>query len=167
MSQLILTRRKVWKLGDNINTDVITPSKYLILPLDELKNHVMEPLDPDFHKKVKPGDVIVAGKNFGWGSSREQAPAALKALGISAIVAEGFARIFFRNAISLGLPVLVCEGISKEVNQGDLLDINLETGLLKNLNTGKVFETSQLSTQMLEMIKAGGAIPLLKKRAMS
>lgn len=163
ISQLT-AKGRVWKFGDNIDTDVITPGKYLTLPMDELKHHVMEPIDPEFHKKVKPGDVIVAGRNFGCGSSREQAPAALKALGLSAIIAEGFARIFFRNAISIGLPVMVCKGISEAVKQGDLLEVNVETGRLRNLNTGQTFATKALSKQMTEMLKAGGAILLLKKR---
>ena len=163
MCQLTVKGR-VWKLGDKVNTDVITPGKYLSLPMNELKRHVLEPLVPEFHKKVKPGDVIVAGKNFGCGSSREQAPAALKALGVSAIVAEGFARIFFRNAISLGLAVVVCEGIWEATEEGDLIEINLETGRLTNLRLGQTFATKPLSKQMIEMLKAGGAISLLKKR---
>lgn len=163
MSQLTVKGR-VWKFGDNINTDVITPGKYLSLPIDELKRHVMEPLDSEFCTKVKLGDVIVAGRNFACGSSREQAPAALKALGVSAIIAKGFARIFFRNAISLGLPVMVCEGISEAVEQGDLLEVNIETGRLTNLKLGQTFATKALSKQMIETLKAGGAISLLKKR---
>lgn len=163
MSQLIFKGR-AWRLGDNIDTDVITPGKYLTLPIDELKNHVLEPIDPEFPRRVKPGDIIVAGRNFGCGSSREQAPAALKALGVSVVIAESFARIFFRNAISLGLPVVVCEGVSGTVNNGDLLEVNLEIGEIRNLNTGQTFRTKALSRQMIEILKAGGAIPLLKRR---
>lgn len=166
MSQLIFKGR-VWKFGDNIDTDVITPGKYLILPIDELKNYVLEPIDPEFSRKVKPGDIIVAGRNFGCGSSREQAPAALKALGISVVIAESFARIFFRNAISLGLPVVICEEISKRVSNGDLLEVNLEIGEIRNLNTGQIFKTKTLSRQMIEILKAGGVIPLLKGKLLT
>lgn len=166
MSQLIFKGR-VWKLGDNIDTDVITPGKYLILPMDELKNYVLEPIDPEFSRKVKLGDIIVAGRNFGCGSSREQAPAALKALGISVVIAESFARIFFRNAISLGLPVVICEEISKRVSNGDLLEVNLEIGEIRNLNTGQIFKTKTLSRQMIEILKAGGVIPLLKGKLLA
>jgi 3-isopropylmalate/(R)-2-methylmalate dehydratase small subunit len=163
MSQLVF-RGRVWKLGDNIDTDVITPGKYLILPIDELKKYVLEPIDPEFPRKVKPGDILVAGKNFGCGSSREQAPAALKALGISVVIAESFARIFFRNAVSLGLPVMICDGISEKVKEGEFLEVNLETGEIKNLNTGQTIKTKILSKQMIEILKAGGIIPLLKKK---
>jgi len=163
MLQLVITGR-VWKFGDDMDTDVIAPGKYLALPLDQLKNHAMEPLDPEFHKRVKPGDIMVAGRNFGCGSSREQAPVVLKTLGVSAILAESFARIFFRNAVSIGLPLLPCKGISEAVNQGDLLEVNFETGQAKNLATGCVFVTKPLSSQMVEILKAGGAISLLKKR---
>ena len=163
MSQLVF-RGRVWKLGDNIDTDVITPGKYLILPIDELKKYVLEPIDPEFSRKVKPGDILVAGRNFGCGSSREQAPAALKALGISVVIAESFARIFFRNAISLGLPVMICDGISEKVKEGEFLEVNLEIGEVRNLNTGQIIKTRILSKQMVEILKAGGIIPLLKKK---
>jgi len=163
MSQLIF-RGRVWKLGDNIDTDVITPGKYLILPIDELKKYVLEPIDPEFPRRVKPGDILVAGKNFGCGSSREQAPAALKALGVSVVIAESFARIFFRNAISLGLPVMICDGISEKVKEGEFLEVNLEIGEIRNLNTGQIIKTKILSKQMVEILKAGGIIPLLKKK---
>lgn len=166
MLQLIFKGR-VWKLGDNIDTDVITPGKYLTLPIDELKNYVLEPIAPEFSRRVKPGDIIVAGRNFGCGSSREQAPAALKALGISVVVAGSFARIFFRNAVSLGLPVVICEEASKKARDGDLLEVNLEVGEVKNLSTGEIYKTRTLSKQMIEMLKAGGAIPLLKKKLLT
>lgn len=166
MLQLVF-RGRVWKLSDNIDTDVITPGKYLILPIDELKNYVLEPIDPEFSRKVKPGDIIVAGRNFGCGSSREQAPAALKALGISVVIAESFARIFFRNAISLGLPVVECGEISRKVSNGDLLEVYLEPGEVRNLSTGQTFKTKTLSKQMIEILKAGGAIPLLKNKLLT
>jgi len=119
---------KVWKLGDAIDTDIIIPARYLILPLDEMKHKALEPLRPEFAGKVKKGDVIVAGKNFGCGSSREQAPAVLKQLRISAIVAGSFARIFFRNAINLGIPVVECSEVYDHVEEGDSLEINFSSG---------------------------------------
>jgi 3-isopropylmalate/(R)-2-methylmalate dehydratase small subunit len=160
----IKVRGSVWKLGDNIDTDVITPGKYLSLPMDQLKLHVLEPINPDFAKMVKPGDVIVGGRNFGCGSSREQAPRALKELGIAAIIAESFARIFFRNAINIGLPVLICEGVSRAFDEGDILEADLSTGEVKNVSKGITLRAKPLPPIMLEILSAGGAIELLKKK---
>jgi 3-isopropylmalate/(R)-2-methylmalate dehydratase small subunit len=160
----IKVRGSVWKLGDNIDTDVITPGKYLSLPMDQLKLHVLEPINPGFAKMVKPGDVIVGGRNFGCGSSREQAPRALKELGIAAIIAESFARIFFRNAINIGLPVLICEGVSRAFDEGDILEADLSTGEVKNVSKGITLRAKPLPPIMLEILSAGGAIELLKKK---
>jgi 3-isopropylmalate/(R)-2-methylmalate dehydratase small subunit len=160
-----IIKGRAWKFGDNIDTDTIIPSKYLILPINELKRHVMEPLDPEFYKKLKPGDIIVAGNNFGCGSSREQAPAALKALDVSAIIAESFARIFFRNAISIGLPVFVCKGISKVVKNGDLLEVDIENRLLRIMGSEQTYIIEKPSKQMIEILKAGGIIQWLQKRS--
>jgi len=160
----IRVRGRVWKLGDNIDTDVITPGKYLSLPMDQLKLHVLEPINPDFAKMVKPGDVIVAGRNFGCGSSREQAPRALKEVGIAAVIAESFARIFFRNAINIGLPVLICEGVSRAFEEGDILEADFSTGEVKNVSKGITLRAKPLPPIMLEILSAGGAIELLKKK---
>ncbi len=157
-----LIKGKVWKFGDNINTDIIAPAQYLHLSLNELKMHVMEPLDPEFPMKVKSGDIIVAGKNFGCGSSREHAPAALKELGISLIIAESFARIFFRNAISIGLPVLQCKGITEKCKSGDILEVNLVTGEIFNVTRNISLKAETLSKELLEILMAGGILEYLK-----
>ena len=155
---------KVWKFGDDIDTDIIIPGRYLILRgEDELAEHAMEGLDPEFPKKVSKGDVIVAGKNFGCGSSREHAPVALKGAGISVVVAESFARIFYRNAINVGLPLLESKYISKKVSEGDEVDIDMDKGILKDLNTSEEFEVKVLPEFMLEILNKGGLIPYLKE----
>lgn len=155
---------KVWKFGDDIDTDIIIPGRYLILRgEDELAEHAMEGLDPEFPKKVSKGDVIVAGKNFGCGSSREHAPVALKGAGISVVVAESFARIFYRNAINVGLPLLEAKDISKKVSEGDEVDIDMDKGILKDLNTSEEFKVKGLPDFMLEILNKGGLIPYLKE----
>jgi len=159
-------RGRAWKFGDNIDTDVIIPFKYKARTIDprELAQHVMEGLDPDFPNKVRPGDVIVAGRNFGCGSSREQAPLAIKAAGISAVVAESFARIFFRNAINIGLPVLEVKGIPEKTDNGDVLEIDLREGTVKNLNKGLTFRAIPMPDMLMEILKEGGLVNYIKKR---
>ena len=147
---------KVWKFGDNIDTDVIIPGRYLrTFSLDDLAAHVMEGVNPDFSSNVKKGDIIVADWNFGCGSSREQAPVAIKHAGISAIVAKSFARIFYRNAINIGLPVIVAD---IEAEKGDILKIDLETGTIKNKSTNKTFEIEPFKKFMLDILKDGGLV---------
>ena len=125
---------RVWKFGDDIDTDIIIPGRYLVLTDEkELAEHVMEGLGSDFSRNVQKGDIILAGKNFGCGSSREHAPIAIKGAGISAVVAESFARIFYRNAINVGLTLLESRNISKKVSQGDEIEINIERGVLTDL----------------------------------
>lgn len=156
---------KVWKFGDDIDTDVIIPGRYLVLKDEkELAKHVMEGIDSSFAKKIKKGDIIVAGKNFGCGSSREHAPIALKGAGISAVVAESFARIFYRNAINIGLPLLECKDISKHVSDGDEIEIDMKKGILKDLNTKKEFEAKSMPKFMLKILNKGGLIPYLKDK---
>lgn len=147
---------KVWKFGDNIDTDVIIPGRYLrTFSLDDLASHVMEGVDPDFAGNVKKGDIIVADSNFGCGSSREQAPVALKHAGVSAIVAKSFARIFYRNAINVGLPVIAAD---VDADSGDILEIDLEEGIIKNLTKDKEFEIEPFKKFMLEILKNGGLV---------
>lgn len=147
---------KVWKFRDSVDTDVIIAGRYLrTFSLDELASHVMEAEDPDFAKNVEKGDIIVAGWNFGCGSSREQAPVALKHVGVAAIVAKSFARIFYRNAINVGLPVIVAD---IEADEGDELMIDLECGLIKNISTGKSVTIQPFNHFMLEILQDGGLV---------
>jgi len=147
--------------GDDVNTDVIIPSKYLTsLDLGELAKHAMEGLDPGFAEKAKEGVILVAGKNFGCGSSREQAPIALKYAGVKCVLADFFARIFYRNAINIGLPVLEVPGISEEVKEGDLLTVDLEEGKVVNVTRNKVIDALKLPDFILEILKDGGLIDI-------
>lgn len=158
----MIVEGRVIKLGDKIDTDVIIPAKHLKYTNPEyLAQHVFEPIDPEFYKKAR-GAVIVAGKVFGMGSSREQAAIAIKAAGIRAVVAESFARIFYRNAINNGLPVIICPGISREVAEGDWLRINIETGEAVINNVKKVM-CKPITGMALEILKAGGLLEYLKK----
>lgn len=162
---LTLIRGRVWKFGDNIDTDVIFPARYIPLrDLTEMAKHAMEPINKKFSQQTKPGDIIVAGRNFGCGSNREGATVVFKQLGISLILAESFARTFFRNAINIGLPVLECKGIASKVQEGDELEVNLETGEIKNITTGQLSRTAALSAFILNIIKAGGATSALKAK---
>ena len=150
--------------GDNVNTDVILPGQYLnISDPATLALHAMEGIDPSFRTRVRPGDVLVAGKNFGCGSSREHAPMALKASHISVVIAISFARIFFRNAINIGLPVLECEDAVLATADGDMLDVDLARGKIVNRTKGMVFSTAPLPPFIQEMISAGGLIQHIRK----
>ena len=156
------------KFGKNIDTDVILPGKYLVLvdPYD-LAKHALEGLDPDFPDKAKKGVIIVGGKNFGCGSSREQAPLALKYSGAKCIVAESFARIFFRNAINIGLPLLECNDAVAQTEAGDILEVDLSRGQIKNSTKGVTFTAKPYPDFMAELISAGGLIEYTKKRLAS
>ncbi|MEM2282924.1 MAG: 3-isopropylmalate dehydratase small subunit [Candidatus Hadarchaeales archaeon] len=158
---------KVWVFGDNVSTDDIIAGKYLTStdPV-YLASHVMENLDPEFARRVGRGDVILAGKNFGCGSSREHAPLALKAAGISAVVARSFARIFFRNSINLGLPPLTCE-TTEGFQGGDEVRLDLESFTLHNLRSGAVLKLSPLPPFILQILRAGGMVEYLRRRCAS
>lgn len=158
-------RGRVWKFGDDVNTDVMAPGPYLDKGIEELKKHCLETLDPSFPKQVKPGDIVVGGANFGCGSSRENAPAALKALGVGAVIAESYGRIFFRNAIAIGLPAVVCTGISKACQAGDELELRQEEGIVLNLTSDRKLKIDPLSEDMLRVLRAGGILPLLTAMA--
>jgi 3-isopropylmalate/(R)-2-methylmalate dehydratase small subunit len=153
------------KFGDNVDTDVILPGKYLVL-IDprELAKHAMEGLDPAFPEKAEKGVMLVGGKNFGCGSSREQAPLALKYAGVKCVLADSFARIFFRNAINIGLPVIEHKGISAAVDNGDELTVDFETGTIQNLSKGKSFQVAKLPPFILEILSDGGLIENLRRR---
>jgi len=156
---------KVWKFGDDINTDEIIPARYLITTdPKELAKHVMEDADPEFPKKVQPGDIIVAGKNFGCGSSREHAPLAIKGAEISAIIAESFARIFYRNAINLGMNIIEAPEVAKEAEEGDQLEIDLEKGIIKNLTKGKEYKIKPLPEDLKKIQEAGGLMEYAKAK---
>ena len=155
---------KAWKFGNDINTDLIIAGKYKlsITDIDELSRHAMEALMPDFAKKIKKGDLVVAGRNFGCGSSREQAPLVLKHIGVGAVIAESFARIFYRNAINIGLPVIECKETNKIAN-GDLLEVSLSEGHIKNLTKNEVYEFKPIPQALLEILVSGGLVNYVKK----
>jgi 3-isopropylmalate/(R)-2-methylmalate dehydratase small subunit len=156
---------KVHKYGADVNTDVIIPARYLnVSDPDELARHCMEDIDEDFLNRVAPGDIIMATTNFGCGSSREHAPLAIRAAGISCVIAKSFARIFFRNAINIGLPLLECEEAVDSTGAGDLLEVDLSRGKVKNLTRGMTFTAKPYPDFMAELISAGGLIEYTKKR---
>jgi 3-isopropylmalate/(R)-2-methylmalate dehydratase small subunit len=154
---------KAWNYGDNVNTDFILPGIYLELTdPHEMAKHAMEGLDREFAQKVQLGDIVVGGKNFGLGSSREHAPLALKHIGVGAVLAESFARIFYRNAANIGLPALECPNISKKVTTGDVLEIDLTGGLIK-VNFKETLSFTPLPEFMEELLNEGGLVPYLRK----
>ena len=155
---------RVFKYGNDVDTDVIIPARYLNTTSEtELAGHCMEDIDPDFIKKVKAGDIIVAGDNFGCGSSREHAPIAIKASGVSLVIANSFARIFYRNSINIGLPILECPEAVKEVSAGDIVSCDLGEGIIKNETTGKTFTAEPFPPFIQEIIKDGGLLPHITK----
>jgi 3-isopropylmalate/(R)-2-methylmalate dehydratase small subunit len=160
-----MPKGKVHKYGADVNTDVIIPARYLnISDPAELAKHCMEDIDKDFVNRVQPGDIIVATTNFGCGSSREHAPLAIKAAGISCIIAKSFARIFYRNAINIGLPLLECAEAVDKTGTGDILAVDLPGGKIKNLSIGMQFTAKPYPDFMAELISAGGLIEYTKKR---
>jgi 3-isopropylmalate/(R)-2-methylmalate dehydratase small subunit len=155
---------KVHKFGDDINTDEILPARYLVsTDSAELAKHAMEDADPEFAGKVKPGDFVVAGKNFGCGSSREHAPVALKGAGVAAVIAAGFARIFYRNAFNMGLAIFECPEAAAELKDGDDLAVDLDTGVIRDLTTGKKYASQPIPRFMQELLRDGGLMAHIKK----
>jgi len=151
---------KAWKYGDNIDTDVIIPARYLnTTDAKTLAAHCMEDIDQSFAGEVRPGDIIVGGRNFGCGSSREHAPISIKGAGVSCIVAESFARIFYRNAINIGLPILESEQAARDAQKGDVLSVDLAAGTITNQRTGTTYQASPYPPFVLGIINAGGLIP--------
>lgn len=149
----------IFKYGDNVDTDVIIPARYLNNTTgEELAKHCMEDIDKDFVFKVKKGDIIVARKNFGCGSSREHAPLAIKSAGISCVIADTFARIFYRNAINIGLPIIECKEAAEAINSGDEVEVNFDTGIIKNITTGEEFQGQAFPEFMQNIINAGGLV---------
>ncbi|MBB5252807.1 LeuD/DmdB family oxidoreductase small subunit [Sulfurisphaera ohwakuensis] len=159
----MIVEGKVLKFGDKIDTDIIIPARYLKYTDPQyLAQHAMEPLDPEFYKKASAGVILVAGKVFGMGSSREQAAIALKASGVRAIIAESFARIFYRNAINNGLPAIVLPGVTQLINEGDYVKINVETGEII-VNNQKVYKGRGITGMPLKILESGGLLDYLKK----
>ncbi|MFA5078208.1 MAG: 3-isopropylmalate dehydratase small subunit [Dehalococcoidia bacterium] len=157
---------KIHKYGDNIDTDAIIAARYLNMHEPrELAAHCMEDIDADFVQRVKPGDIIVAESNFGCGSSREHAPSAIKASGISCVIGKSFARIFFRNAINTGLPLLESAEAVENIKQGDTVEVDLATGTITNLSSGKTFKAKPYPDFMMEIINAGGLIEHIRKKS--
>ena len=159
----MLASGKVFKYGDNIDTDVIIPARYLNTPdMKELASHCMEDIDKEFAQKVEEGDIIVANKNFGCGSSREHAPIAIKESGISCVIASTFARIFYRNAINIGLPILECDEAVKNIDANDELEVNFDTGLIKNLTKNEQYQGEAFPEFMQNIINNNGLIGYIR-----
>ena len=155
----------VFKYGDNVDTDVIIPARYLnSSDPKELAEHCMEDIDKDFVNKVKEGDIIVATKNFGCGSSREHAPIAIKAAGVSCVIAETFARIFYRNAINIGLPIIECAEAAREIAAGDEVEVDFDTGVITDKTTGKVYQGQAFPEFMQKIIDCGGLVNYIVKK---
>lgn len=158
-------RGRTWVFGDSIDTDMITPGKYLaIIEPKGLAEHLLEGKDPEFSKKVKPGDILVVGQNFGCGSSREHAVAAMKGAEIACVVGESFARIFYRNALNLALPILEAPGVSKAVQTGDTIEVDLRAGTIKNQRTGHVVKGIPLTDKAVELLEAGGLVNVVRHK---
>ncbi|HQE93759.1 MAG TPA: 3-isopropylmalate dehydratase small subunit [Anaerolineae bacterium] len=158
----------VWKYGDNVDTDAIIPARYLNMSTaEELARHCMEDIDTRFAGAVCPGDIIVGGENFGCGSSREHAPLALKGAGVSCVIAASFARIFYRNAINIGLPILMCPEAVAGAQPGDELTVDLEAGTIANARTGEVYHTAPFPPFIMSLIEAGGLIPYTREKLKS
>ena len=154
----------VHKFGDNVDTDVIIPARYLnTSDPKELASHCMEDIDAAFSNKVKDGDIIVAGRNFGCGSSREHAPIAIKASGVKCVIAASFARIFYRNAINIGMPILECEAAAEEIQAGEEVAIDFDTGIISNITTGKTYQAEPFPEFIQNIIKKGGLLASLKE----
>lgn len=160
-----MVKGTVWKYGDNVDTDVIIPARYLnTSDPAELAEHCMEDIDPGFIKKVKAGDLIVANKNFGCGSSREHAPIAIKAAGVSCVIAETFARIFYRNAINIGLPIIECAEAATDIDEGDEVEVDFDSGKIRNLTKQKEYQGQAFPEFMQKIIDCGGLIPYINQR---
>jgi len=158
------TQGTVFKYPDNVDTDVIIPARYLnTADAKELAKHCMEDIDAGFVKKVHPGDILVAGWNFGCGSSREHAPLVIKTCGVGCVIAKSFARIFYRNAINIGLPILECEAAAEEIQNGDQVSVDFDTGVITDITTGRTYQAEPFPEFIQNIIKKGGLLASLKE----
>jgi len=157
-------RGKVWRFGHDVSTDLLSPGAFALEPIELRKVHTLESVDPRFPKEVRPGDIVVAGRNFGCGSSRETAPEGLLALGVGGVIAESFARLFLRNAVALGLPVLVCPGALEAIEEGEEVEVDLGTGWVRNDRGGKI-RGEPLPPEMRRILTAGGILAVLRAEA--
>jgi 3-isopropylmalate/(R)-2-methylmalate dehydratase small subunit len=165
MEDVMILKGRVWRFGNDIDTDAIIPARYLnTSDPAELARHVMEDADKDFPAKVRAGDVLVAGKNFGCGSSREHAPIAIKAAGISAVIARSYARIFYRNSFNIGLPIFESAEAADGIREGDVVEIDADSGLIRNVTAGVEYQAKPIPPFMQELISAGGLIEWTKRR---
>lgn len=154
---------KAWVFGDDIDTDAIAPGRYMKFGIDEIARHCLQSVSPAFSAQVRKGDIVVGGRNFGTGSSREQAPEALKHLGVAIVIAESFAGLFYRNAINLGLPAVACAQ-AKGIRQGDELEVDLGQGKVRNRRTGETLDCEPIPAFLMTIIRDGGLLPHLEKR---
>ena len=156
---------RVFKYGDNVDTDVIIPARYLnIADPKELATHALEDIDAEFVHKMQPGDIVVATRNFGCGSSREHAPLVLRENGVSCVIASSFARIFYRNAINIGLPILECEAAANDIDDGDIVSVDFDTGVITNETKNRTYQAAAFPPFIQSIIKAGGLLKSLKER---
>lgn len=161
----MILKGRAWRFGDDVDTDAIIPARYLnTSDPAELARHVMEDADKDFPTKVQKGDIIAAGKNFGCGSSREHAPLSIKAAGIQAVIAKSFARIFYRNSFNIGLPIFESQDASDKIREGDVVEIDADTGIIRNLSRGEQYTAEMIPPFMQELIAAGGLIEWTRKK---
>jgi len=154
---------RIWKLGDDINTDILAPGGYIKLPIEQLAAHCLETVNPNFSKSIKKGDIVVAGKNFGVGSSREQAAQVLKILGVASVIATSFGGIFYRNAFNLGLPVVSCKNVD-DLKSNDEISLDLRLGKIKNMTRGIELTTEPVPDNLMKLIEAGGLVPSLEAK---
>jgi 3-isopropylmalate/(R)-2-methylmalate dehydratase small subunit len=160
-----LLKGRVWRFDHDISTDVLSPGQYAVDPVEIRMLHVLESVNPSFASQVAQGDIVVAGRNFGCGSSRETAPENLKALGVACVVAESFSRIFMRNSVALGLPVVVCPGVHDAFADGDAIQIDLEHGAIVNTDSGEALQGDSLPVEMRDILSAGGILAVLESQA--
>jgi len=161
----MILKGRAFRFGNDVDTDAIIPARYLnTSDPNELKKHCMEDADKDFPKKVKPGDIIVAGKNFGCGSSREHAPIAIKASGVSCVIASSFARIFFRNSFNMGLPIFESDEAADAIGEGNTVEVDADSGIIRDLTTGRTFQARPIPGFMQQLIEDGGLMEHIRKR---